>query len=124
MTARHQVEEAAALEGARDQRPLDTVTMRETAGRACQAGAVDADELEALMRGHVALLLPEVRAVARRRTAGHKPAAVALIGADEVERRLAARPGRQPDALQRHLRKLAMGVIALCDHYDRLSEPS
>jgi hypothetical protein len=108
---------------------LDVAPMRAAAGWACRAEGTG--ELEgntsarvAEMRGYIRRLVPEVRALARRRTSGDVLSAIASIGADEAERRLSACPGSKPDAHSRYARKLAMSVISLCDHHENLTRTS
>jgi hypothetical protein len=106
--------------------PLDVETMQETAERVCRLGATPAarDDLALLvqtMRGDIRLLVPEVRALAHRMPAGCVAAQVALIGADEAERRLAARAGFNADAAYKLARKTAMAVSALCAHHANLT---
>ncbi|MFE3518951.1 DUF6415 family natural product biosynthesis protein [Streptomyces sp. NPDC059166] len=100
--------------------PLDIATIRATAERACSINGAPADDLRFLasaLRGQLALLVPEVREMARHRST-EQAAVVALVGAEEAERRAGA---LWPGVNERTVRKSAMAVLALCRHYENVS---
>lgn len=101
--------------------------MRETARRV-QAldGPPSNTDLAVLvdtLRGHVQLLVPDIRALIRAAPAGDYAAAVALVGVDEAWRRLNTPPGFGQDAAYRHARKVSLSVMSLCDHWENLARP-
>ncbi|MEW2634683.1 DUF6415 family natural product biosynthesis protein [Streptomyces sp. NPDC048389] len=114
----------------RDPRPVDIATMRETVRRLYAYGVTESSPLEDLdditeaLRGHVRLMVPELRALVRSQPAGDVTAQIAEVGADEAWRRLNTTPGFGPDAAYRRARKLAMSVQSLCDHYETLNPPA
>lgn len=102
--------------------------MRETA-RTVQAldGPPPAADLTVLLdtlRGHVQLLVPDIRALIRAAPVGDYAAAVALVGVDEAWRRLNTPPGFGTDAAYRHACKVALSVLSLCDHWENLARPT
>ncbi|MFF8845878.1 DUF6415 family natural product biosynthesis protein [Streptomyces sp. NPDC015127] len=109
-----------------DSRPVDLVTIRNTARRVLALGGApplieDLDKLIGALRGYVQLLVPEIRALIRTAPAGDIPAAVAQVGIDEAWRRLNTGRGFGPDADYRHAKKVALSVRSLCDHYENLN---
>ncbi|WP_435601588.1 DUF6415 family natural product biosynthesis protein [Streptomyces sp. C10-9-1] len=103
--------------------------MRDSARRLVNLGgppplAEDLDTLSETLRGHIRLLVPEIRAAIRTAPMGDTTAAIAQIGIDEAWRRLTTTPGFGPDASYRHARKLAMSVQSLCDHWENLTRPT
>ncbi|MEU2859913.1 DUF6415 family natural product biosynthesis protein [Streptomyces mirabilis] len=81
------------------------------------------DELETLtlqLRGHIALLIPEVEATAGRLPKDDVPRYCALACVGEARGKLSqqARPGAGGDAA--HARRLARVLNALCDHHENL----
>jgi hypothetical protein len=85
--------------------------------------ADEVDTLTRMMRGQLALLVPDVEQLmgARRRDAAHY-CALACIGEAREKLAAEARPGCS-GALA-YARRLARALNALCDHYERLSEQS
>jgi hypothetical protein len=112
----------------RDARPLDIPTMRATVRRLYSmdgtATLEDLDEITELLRGHVRLMVPELRDVIRRQPAGDVGAQIAEYGVDEAWRRLNTTPGFGSEAIYRRARKLAMSVQSLCDHYETFNPPA
>ncbi|MGW7369087.1 DUF6415 family natural product biosynthesis protein [Streptomyces sp. NPDC054841] len=102
--------------------------MRDTARRVIALGERpsirDLDELTEAMRGHVQLLVPEIRNLITGKGLGDIPAQVAQICAEEAWRRFHTTRGFGPDAAYRHAQKLALSVFSLCDHHDNLREPT
>jgi hypothetical protein len=113
-----------------DPRPVNISTMRETVRRLYAYGVNSAspieelDDLTEVLRAHVRLMVPELRALIRSQPAGDVSAQIAEIGADEAWRRLNTTPGFGPEAAYRRARKLAMSVQSLCDHYETLNPPA
>lgn len=113
-----------------DPRPMDIATMRETVRRLYEYGVdsaspiEDLDDLAETLRGHVRLMVPELRALVCSQPPGDVSAQIAEIGADEAWRRLNTTPGFGPEAAYRRARKLAMSVQSLCDHYETLNPPA
>ncbi|MFF4732300.1 DUF6415 family natural product biosynthesis protein [Streptomyces mirabilis] len=82
------------------------------------------DEMETLtlqLRGHIALLIPEVEATAGRLPKDDVPRYCALACVGEARGKLSqqARPGLDGSAA--HARRLARVLNALCDHHENLS---
>lgn len=73
------------------------------------------------LRGHIALLIPEVEAAADRLPKDDVPRYCALACVGEARGKLSqqARPGAGGGAA--HVRRLARVLNALCDHYETLS---
>jgi hypothetical protein len=84
----------------------------------------DLEMLTAELRGHVQLLVPEIRTLIRAQPAGDLHAGIAQIGIEEASRRLTTPLGFGPDAAHRRARKLALSVCSLCDHYEHFSPPA
>ncbi|MEV6796421.1 DUF6415 family natural product biosynthesis protein [Streptomyces sp. NPDC051320] len=120
-----QITERSARAG-RDPRPLDIVTMRESA---YQLLAEDAelpllDELQTLillLRGHLMLLIPEVADVACRRPQDDPWRAAASVGIGEARRRLDLIQSHRLPVVVRHAQHLARSVNALCTHLENLA---
>ena len=112
-----------------DQRPVDIPAMRETARRVLGLGEApplieDLDMLTGALRGHVQLLVPEIRALIRTHPAGDLHAGIAQVGIDEAWRRLHTTPGFGREAAYRRAKKLALSVCSLCDHYESVNPPA
>ncbi|WP_256103477.1 DUF6415 family natural product biosynthesis protein [Streptomyces sp. ODS05-4] len=107
--------------------PVDVATLRVTAGQALAAGAgtpgPGLSDLSDALRGHVQLLVPEVRALARELPAEDAAAQAAKATCDEAWRRLHTPRGFGPDAAWHQARRLARSVQSLCDHYETLNPP-
>lgn len=83
------------------------------------------DELETLtlqLRGHIALLIPEVEAAAGRLPKDDVPRYCALACIGEARGKLSqqARPGVDGGAA--YARRLARVLNALCDHHENLGD--
>ncbi|GHE00354.1 DUF6415 family natural product biosynthesis protein [Streptomyces alanosinicus] len=109
--------------------PLDIATIRETA--AILLGPDDAPDvltpascelntLTAMLRGHLDLLIPEVKAKAERLPKDSAPRYCALACVGEATRKLRLGDGCTPPVRVAVARKLARCVKALCDHYENL----
>jgi hypothetical protein len=101
--------------------------MRATARRAFAAGLsaddLSADDLDTLvlaLRGHVRLLIPEVRKAAERAPADNVQRHCALACVGDARGKLRLGDGRTPDVRVAVAQKLARCVNALCDHYTTL----
>lgn len=108
--------------------PVDLATMRETVDRLMLPGVqsldlAELDTVTALLRGHIGLMIPEVRAAALTRPKDDTHRYVALACATEASgrlERLAAGPDRH-DVLM-HARRLARSLAGLCDYYEALTD--
>ncbi|MEV6791229.1 DUF6415 family natural product biosynthesis protein [Streptomyces sp. NPDC051320] len=111
---------------ARDPRPLDILTMRATAAEALadDADIPTLDHLQTLtwmLRGHLALLIPEVAVLACERPQDDVWRAAAQAGLGEARRRLEVTQGGQLPVVLRHAQHLARSVNALCTHLENLA---
>ncbi|MER6076143.1 DUF6415 family natural product biosynthesis protein [Streptomyces sp. NPDC001817] len=108
---------------------VDIETMRETAALllgpddgpdALPPAVAELDTLAAMLRGHLALLIPEVEAKARRlpKESARRYRAVACV--DEANRKLRVGEGCTPAVRVAVARKLARSLNALCHHYELL----
>ncbi len=99
--------------------------MRTTAHRLLAQGTAfprydDLQDMLLLLRGHLALIVPETEALARSlcdRHTAHGPALAAVASARE---RLTAGPGSGPVSAVEHARSLAHELRTLCGHYATL----
>ncbi len=112
--------------GAQNNHPLDIETMRATAdGMLAQGtGLPRHDNLEEallLLRGHLALIVPETKTLARSLPEGHMAGGPALAAVAQVRVRLAAGPGSGLVSAVEHARGLARELRTLCDHYEALA---
>lgn len=111
--------------------PVDITTMRQTIRRllppdeADPLTDADLDMLTALLRGQLALIIPEVQAMAEARPRDDIPRYVAFAAVNEARGRL----GRAPvtlggNARLVYARRLARALRAMCDHHEALTQPS
>lgn len=110
--------------------PPDIETMRDAIDRLLDPDAVPEalprvpGELETLtlqLRGHLALLLPEVEETAKRLPRQSIPRYCALVSVGEARERLGAEPTRRFGGPAGHARRLARTLNALCDHWEVLA---
>ncbi|CAM5534399.1 DUF6415 family natural product biosynthesis protein [Streptomyces canus] len=111
--------------------PPDIETMRAVIDRLLDPDALAAGasppapcELETLtlqLRGHVALMLPEVRQTAEQLPRESIPRYCALISVVEARERMRAEPTRRYGGPAGHARRLARTLNALCDHWEALA---
>ncbi|MFF1279903.1 DUF6415 family natural product biosynthesis protein [Streptomyces sp. NPDC058299] len=112
-----------------DTAPVDIATMRETAAKLL--GPDDRSEalppvpeelalFTSMLRGHLALLIPEVQAKAGQLPKDCIPRYCALACVGEAGRKLRVGDGCTPAVRVSVARKLARSVNALCDHYEKL----
>lgn len=81
-------------------------------------------ELETLtlqLRGHLALMLPEVEETAKRLPRQSIPRYCALACIGEARERLRAEPTKRFGGPAGHARRLARTLNALCDHWEALA---
>ncbi|MFF0080204.1 DUF6415 family natural product biosynthesis protein [Streptomyces canus] len=114
--------------------PPDIATMRDVIDRlldpdALAAGAFppassDLEMLTLQLRGHVALMLPEVRQAAERLPRESIPRYCALISVVEARERLRAEPTRRYGGPPGYARRLARTLNALCNHWEALTRVS
>ncbi|MFE7277736.1 DUF6415 family natural product biosynthesis protein [Streptomyces sp. NPDC057623] len=109
--------------------PPDVATMRSTAAPvlgpddgpdAFPPNAAGLETLDSTLRGHLELLIPEVQ-----RAAGPRPKDVqtycALACVGEARRKLTVDAGATLPSRVRQVRRLARVLLALCEHYERLT---
>ncbi|MGW1801520.1 DUF6415 family natural product biosynthesis protein [Streptomyces sp. NPDC001984] len=115
---------------AEDQVPVDLETMRETVDRLLDPDAVpealppareELDTLTALLRGHLAVLVPEVERLAQRLSRDSVPRYCALACLGVARDRLRAAPSPAPGGDLAHARRLARALNALMDHFEALA---
>lgn len=113
--------------------PLDIATMRDTVNRLLDPDAVaqalppTGAELETLtetLRGHLALIAPEVEHAAGQLKPGSVPRSSLLGCVWEARSRLEAGPSSRTGGPIGHARRLARVLNALCDHYETLTRGS
>ncbi|MFF3460996.1 DUF6415 family natural product biosynthesis protein [Streptomyces sp. NPDC001984] len=109
--------------------PPDLATMRTAVDRLLDPDSVPealppaADELATLtlqIRGHLAVLMPEVEQLAARMRKNSIPRYCALACLGEARGKLRAEPSPAPGGDVAYARRLARALNALCDHYDAL----
>ena len=125
----HTTPQISTTDGGRDPRPVDISAMRDMARRVLALGEAtplleDLERLTEILRGHVQLLVPEIRALIRTQSSGDLHAGIAQVGVDEAWRRLHTTRGFGPGAAYRHAKKVALSVCSLCDHYEHLNPPA
>lgn len=111
------------------QAPPDIATMRATAAPvlgpddgpdALPPSAAALETLEGTLRGHLQLLIPDVqKAASTRRKDVQAYCALACVG--EARGKLTVAPGNTPSSRVHHARRLARVLLALCEHYERLT---
>jgi hypothetical protein len=82
------------------------------------------DEVETLtlqLRGHIALLIPEVEATAGRLPKDDVPRYCALACVGEARRKLSQQARPETGGSAAHARRLARVLNALVDHHENLS---
>ncbi|MFJ9628110.1 DUF6415 family natural product biosynthesis protein [Streptomyces sp. NPDC101175] len=82
-----------------------------------------ADELSTVisaLRGHIAVLVPDVGQLAVRLPKDDIPRACALACCGEARMRMRLDDGDTPDIRTAAAQRLARSVLALCDHYENL----
>jgi len=118
----------STAETTNDTPPVDIATMRQTIGQLLPPGDADpldlseVENLTALLRDHMELVIPEVHAFILTLPRDDAPRYCALACVGEARGRLdrpATGPG-QHDPLA-HARWLARSLNALCDHYEALT---
>lgn len=107
--------------------PLNIATMRAAADRllAEDAELPSQDELETLtlqLRGHLMLAIPEVEGLAGQLPEDVQPRVSALAGVGEARTRLDLEPGSNLPAGVAHAQRLARSIVALCGHYENLTQ--
>jgi hypothetical protein len=109
--------------------PVDLDLMRETVNVLLDPDAVTeqlpqaATGLEAVterLRGHLALLIPEVERAAAKQPEDNATRYRALTCIDEARRRIGAQPSSSRSDASGCARRLARVLNALCDHYQQL----
>ncbi|MHB9864127.1 DUF6415 family natural product biosynthesis protein [Streptomyces sp. YIM S03343] len=109
--------------------PLDLTVMRETAQlllRPHEAPDIlppavrELDVLTGTIRGHLALLVPEVETAARKLQKGSIPRYTALGCVWEARSRMESEPSTRTGGAAAHARRMARVLVDLCDKYERL----
>ncbi|MEU6224756.1 DUF6415 family natural product biosynthesis protein [Streptomyces sp. NPDC047042] len=109
--------------------PVDIEIMRASAGRllAPDATVPSAQELETLMlmlKGHLALVIPEVERAAAGPDDDYDLARVcAWTAVTESRRKLRIEPRPSLSSHIAYARRLSRSLKALCDHYETLNAP-
>ncbi|MFI1420262.1 DUF6415 family natural product biosynthesis protein [Streptomyces sp. NPDC020731] len=110
--------------------PVDTATMRDIVNRLLDPDAVPealpptGDELRTLtetVRGHLALLAPEVETAAWKLKSDSVHRYTVLGCVWEARSRLEAQPSPRFGGAPGYARRLARALNALCDHYEMLN---
>lgn len=110
--------------------PVDVATMRDTVNRLLDPdAAADAlppagEELQTLadtLRGHIAVIAPEVERAARGSLKPDSAVRTSVLGCVwEARSRAEAKPSSRTGGPVAYARRLARALNALCDHYERL----
>lgn len=105
---------------------VDVLVMRQTIALVLPAEdelppGLDIDTLTTVLRGHMALIVPEVETKALALHKEDIPRYCALACVGEANSKLRARAGRGAYAALVFARKLARSLAALCDHYETLT---
>jgi hypothetical protein len=112
-----------------DRIPPDIATMRAVVDELLDPDAApgvlppapaDLETLTRQLRGHIALLLPEVEQAAKRLPRGSIPRYCLLACAGEARGRLRETPSPRFNGPVGYARRLARSLGALCDHYEQL----
>lgn len=111
------------------QAPPDIATMRATAAvvlgpddgpDALPPNADGLETLDSTLRGHLQLLIPDVqKSASSRRKDVQTYCALACVG--EARGKLTVSAGDTLASRVRHVRRLARVLLALCEHYERLT---
>ncbi|MCD7440219.1 hypothetical protein K4B79_18570 [Streptomyces lincolnensis] len=110
--------------------PPDIETMRGVIDRLLDPDAVpetlppapgELETLTAQIRGHLALLLPEVEEAAGKLPRQSIPRFCALACVGEARERLRADPTPRYGGIPGHARRLARTLNAVCDHWEALT---
>lgn len=106
--------------------PVDIVTMRANVAHVLPPDVTPTDRatlktLTKALRGHMQLLIPEIKQAAAKQPSDDIPRYVALACVREARGKLNAGPGLMPSGPQVYVRKLGRSVLALCDHYEALT---
>ncbi|MEU1599393.1 DUF6415 family natural product biosynthesis protein [Streptomyces sp. NPDC005708] len=114
-----------------DTLPPDVATMRHAVNVLLDPDAVPealppvGEELKTLtlqIKGHLQLLIPEVRAAALQQHKDSVPRYCALACLGEASNRLGSQPSPAPGGDLAYARRLARTLNALCDHFEQLGE--
>jgi len=117
----------------RTELPPDIETMRDVIDRLLDPDAVpgtlppvppELDTLTLQLRGHLALLLPEVEETAKRLPLQSIARYGALVSVTEARERLRAEPTPRFGGAPGYARRLARTLNALCNHWDALAVTS
>ncbi len=108
------------------QPPLDIETMRATARALLTQDATlpRHDDLQTallLLRGHLALIVPETEALARSLPDEHTARSPALATVAHTRVHLDTSPGHGLVSATEHAKSLARDLRDLCDHYETLT---
>lgn len=119
-----------AAPAGRTELPPDIATMRavidrlldpDAAPEALPAAGAELDTLTLQVRGHLALLLPEVEQTAKRLSRESIPRYCALACIGEARERLRSKPTARYGGPPGYARRLARALNALCDHWEALT---
>jgi hypothetical protein len=113
--------------------PVNVKLMRETAALLLDPDGApeilppatqDLSVLTDMMRGHLALLVPEVEAAARALGKGSIPRYTALGCVWEARSRMEAEPSTRTGGSAAHARRMARVLVDLCNQYETLGSGS
>ncbi|MDL2075057.1 DUF6415 family natural product biosynthesis protein [Streptomyces sp. GXMU-J15] len=107
--------------------PVDIAAMRTVVAEVLPPEVTPTDpatlgRLIGLLRGHIERLIPEVEQAAAQRPVDDVPRYVALACVTEARGKLEAVPALLPYDMAAHARRLGRSLLALCDHYEALTD--
>jgi hypothetical protein len=100
---------------------VDRLLDPDAAPEALPPTASEVATLTLQMRGHIALLAPEIEAAGRRLPAGSAARSTVLGCVWEARSRVEAKPSHRSGGPLGHARRLARALNALCNHYEHLA---
>lgn len=120
------------VETSSDTAPVDVTKMRETvrllllpegSPLAPPPSGAELETLTETLRGHLAMLIPEVEQAIEQLTKDSIARHCALACLGDARLRLRAEPSPRYNGPIGHARRLARALNALCDHHEQLTAP-
>ncbi len=107
--------------------PVDIATMRASVAEVLPPELTPTDRailetLTRLVRGHIQLIIPEIEQATEGLPADDLPRYCALASVREAGSRLDDGPGRRLSDAEAYVRRLGRSLLALCDHYETLTD--